>query len=443
MKNSKLTQAELNVYESFEQCGKNAKKWMKKCVLMLPKIEELRIWEKKGFSTIHEFAAKLAGMSKHKVNEGLRILKRIDGMAEIRRVIEKKGIWAVKPVLRVLTAENQKFWAEKAMTMKRATLITYVRDWEKYYRNAGGLGEDRGSQIGDLQSGDSQSGDSQSGDSQGGDSQGGDSLPCDLSISSDNNSGRAGAGNPSNSALNKPSIFQKADFEKANSGDIGSQWTCSQNATFQKSLKVTVSMKLDPEVLVMLENLKGTTDWNTTIKNLLESHKREEQKLGAERQKLEDEKPPAVEANSRSIPVKIQKFIKARASGGCEAPGCKSPGKHFHHTTPFALKKEHDPDKIRLLCEAHHDIAHFGLIDNEDENPQKWRVREFPDLMDYKCVINARVAEFRRGGGGGGGGGGGADMAAVVGSEGGADMAAVVGSGGGRKKRPPVLRRPF
>ena len=39
MKNTKLTQAELDIYEAFELCGKNAKKWMQKCVLMLPNIE--------------------------------------------------------------------------------------------------------------------------------------------------------------------------------------------------------------------------------------------------------------------------------------------------------------------------------------------------------------------------------------------------------------------
>lgn len=370
MKNTKLSPSEQTIYEDFALCGKNAKKWLLKCVLLLPKIEEMEIWRKKGFSSIYEFALKLAGMSRNKVNEGLRILKKIEGMGEILRVVEQKGIWAVKPILRVLNMENQKFWAEKAMEMSQRTLAAYVRDIEK-------------SMVADVQ------------------------KNMDLNNSDDfdfgyadygDNHGRGAAGLPADYVLDKPSIFQEPCYEKADAQKVIPQ------GTFQKAAKITVSMKLDPEILEMLENLKGTNDWNTVIKNLLESRQRERRRVEEERQRLEDErqkilaeKPQTVQTNSRPVPRKIQKFVYARAGGKCESPGCGKPGEHFHHTTPFALKKEHNPDKIRLLCQAHHDIAHYGLIDNEDECPGKWEIRKFPDLMDYKNVINVRVAEFRRG----------------------------------------------
>lgn len=382
MKNTKLSPSEQTIYEDFALCGKNAKKWMQKCILMLLKIEDMKIWEKKGFSSIYEFAAKLAGMSRNKVNEGLRILKKIEGMGEILRVVEQKGIWAVKPILRVLNMENQKFWAEKAMEMRRETLIIYVKDFEKSQSvtKSGDFGVITGGPdraIGNFDEA---------------------AKRLDVGVISDDIFGRAGAGNPADYVLDKPNIFQEPYSEKADAQKVTPQ------GTFQKAAKITVSMKLDPEIFRMLENLKGTDDWNEFMKGLLESRQRERRRVEEERQRLEVErqkiladKPQTVQTNSRPVPRRIQKFVYARAGGKCESPGCGKPGEHFHHTTPFALKKEHNPDKIRLLCQAHHDIAHYGLIDNEDECPGKWEIRKFPDLMDYKNVINARVAEFRRG----------------------------------------------
>ncbi|MFH1284305.1 MAG: HNH endonuclease signature motif containing protein [Candidatus Peregrinibacteria bacterium] len=314
-RNMKMTPEETAIYRDFECCGKNSKKWMNKCVLMLPKIEKMRIWEKKGFSSIYEFAAKLAGMNRDKVNEGLRILKRTESMPDIQKVIEKKGIWAVRPIVRVATPENQKFWAGKAETMSKNTLETYVRDIK--------------------------------------------------------NQGRPRTGNPIESGLSKPSFSKK-------------------------SSKITVSMKLDPEVLEILAKLKGTNDWNATMKSLLESHEKETQR---EQRAIEAEKPEKVKTFSRHVPIKIRKYVKARAGNRCEAPNCTKPGRHLHHTTPFALKKEHDPDKIRFLCEEHHDIAHCGLIRNEDGVPEGWSVIRLPDMFDFKSVINWRVAEFGRGAG--------------------------------------------
>ncbi|MFA6550124.1 MAG: hypothetical protein WCT36_02095, partial [Candidatus Gracilibacteria bacterium] len=54
---------EKDLHEKFIFYGKNAKEWMQKCVLFLPEINRLRIWEKKGFKNIYEYARILAGMS--------------------------------------------------------------------------------------------------------------------------------------------------------------------------------------------------------------------------------------------------------------------------------------------------------------------------------------------------------------------------------------------
>lgn len=125
----KIDEIDQGLHEKFAECGKNARAWMRKCVMMLPEIERRRIWEKKGFSCIYEYAAKLAGMSRETVNEALRVMKKVETMPELFKVIERSGINRVKPVVAIATPETAEFWAKKAKIMSKHTLETYVREF--------------------------------------------------------------------------------------------------------------------------------------------------------------------------------------------------------------------------------------------------------------------------------------------------------------------------
>ena len=129
MKNKKLKGEELALHQKFCEYGKVAKDWAGRCMLLLPEIERCGIWRKKGFGSIYEYAAKIAGLSHNQVKEGLRILKGTEDMPALRAVVEKKGINAVRPVVAIATQETAEFWAEKAENMSVNELKTYVRDF--------------------------------------------------------------------------------------------------------------------------------------------------------------------------------------------------------------------------------------------------------------------------------------------------------------------------
>lgn len=74
----------MDTHKKFVEYGRCAKRAIQECVLLLPEIERERIWEKKGFGSIYEYAAKLAGMSREKVNDALRILHKIEDKPELR-----------------------------------------------------------------------------------------------------------------------------------------------------------------------------------------------------------------------------------------------------------------------------------------------------------------------------------------------------------------------
>jgi len=289
----KLVGDDLALHLRFSEYGGNAKEWLRKCALMLPEIERRKIWKKKGCTCIYEYAAKLAGMSKNQVQESLRVLRNVEDKPALRKVIEEKGISAVRPVAAIATVESQEFWAEKAKDLTMHELEAYVR-------------------------------------------------------SNRSESLRAEAAQP---------------------------------------VKVTVTMELDPETADQLKKLKANSgDWEEAMKTLLKT--REES--------LEAEKPEPVKSESSYVPAKISKFVEKRDGSTCVVSGCMEPSCELHHTEGFSKTKIHDPDTIYSLCEAHHDLAHRGLIQNEYKLPKYWRILEEPDKQSARFGLDKLVMKHRQ-----------------------------------------------
>lgn len=210
------------LHGKFQKYGTCAREWTRKCALLLPEIEKHRIWEQKKFGSIYEYACKLAGMGRPAVDDALRVLKKIEDKPDLRKVVELKGINAVRPVAAIATRETQSFWAEKAMAMSKNTLEVYVKDLTR--------STDLTQQI---------------------------STNTNL----ENNLCTSTEKAPRTSGQQAISLFDTQNFEI-------------------KATQKTVVMQLSPEIADQLEKLKGQGDWNELMKQFLElrSLELEEQK---------------------------------------------------------------------------------------------------------------------------------------------------------------------
>lgn len=133
------------LHNQFKRYGMNAKEWMRKCILLLPEIERHNVWRKKGFGSIYEYAAKLAGMSRGTVDDALWILRKVEDKPKLRQVIEKQGINKIRPIVTIVTKETEDFWAGKAKVMSRVALQTYAHEFRRRAGrggNEGGCGSD-------------------------------------------------------------------------------------------------------------------------------------------------------------------------------------------------------------------------------------------------------------------------------------------------------------
>lgn len=121
--------SDAQLYQLCKTYGENSRKWLRKFALLLPEVERRHLYVRRGFSSIYEFAAKLAGMSASGVDTALRVLDRIKDKPALRAVAEELGIQRVKPVMYVSTRENEAFWAEKARKMSKHALEIYVKNF--------------------------------------------------------------------------------------------------------------------------------------------------------------------------------------------------------------------------------------------------------------------------------------------------------------------------
>ena len=123
----KIDARSVELHVQFSECGKNAKEWARRCMLLLPDIDRYKVWRKKGFGSLYEYAAKIAGLSRNQVDESLRILRKIEDKPVLQEIARDKGIWAVKPVATVATKDTEQEWADRVNSMSRHEIEVFVK----------------------------------------------------------------------------------------------------------------------------------------------------------------------------------------------------------------------------------------------------------------------------------------------------------------------------
>ena len=133
----KITDEKL--FELCKKYGSSALLWRQRFVGLLPEVNRRRLYERKGSSTIFEFAAKLCGLSVDQVCLALNLRKRFDNMPTLKKMLEEGEVSINKlaRVVSIATPENEAELAEKVKMLPVKALNTLVRD-EKRVANENG-----------------------------------------------------------------------------------------------------------------------------------------------------------------------------------------------------------------------------------------------------------------------------------------------------------------
>jgi len=366
-----LTISQLDDQELYRKCkyyGASARMWMRKFVGLLPEVYNRSLYKRKGYASIHEFGAKLAGMNFRMVDKILNLAQKIDDKPHLKAQFEHgmQGWSKIEAVAYIATPETDAFWAKKVEDMPKQALQLYVQEKRKI----------EGSQF----------------------TAGGELLPV--------NSG-------------------------GNLGVTDQRWASWENTStlfFKVSKDLEHQLRLFKQK--MEHERKETLGWAAVVEELLKGYQENLEDLREPKSSGNSDTPehaaphdPAhhdhseksdlpvcihcaeqeamektgAEASSRHIPVAVKKYISILYKNRCAFPGCSKPSEILHHTRRFGLNQSHDPRFIVPLCKAHERLIHTGLIENEEASPMLWRIKEEPDRTSPKFLIDQHVALYRGG----------------------------------------------
>ncbi len=288
--------------------GKNALIWRRKFIGLLPEVDRRRLYERKGFSSIFVFAAKLASISEEQVRLTLNLAKRFDDKPVLKAALinGEISINKLSKIASVATTENQEFWAQQARLLSKSALETLVRD-EKFF-----LAQqyDENSEIGDF-----------------------------TEQNKEGTEGRNGF------------LELKKDAES-----LPGHSNPQENGRIVKTVGKISELQLSETVKARLLDLqrKGI-DISQLLTEFLDQR---EQEIEQEKEEIAKNLSRSKPAKSRYIQIKVRKIIHKEHGTKCSIPNCNKEATDLHHTMRFSLYRSHDPRYIAPLCHEHHLIAH-------------------------------------------------------------------------------------
>lgn len=115
-----------------QEYGSRARLWRKKFAGLLPEVQRRRLYAQRGFGSIYEFAAKLAGMSEEQVRIIFNLHRHFEDKPILKSLLENGEVSANKlaRVASIATRENQDFWANQARLLPKSALETLAKDYK-------------------------------------------------------------------------------------------------------------------------------------------------------------------------------------------------------------------------------------------------------------------------------------------------------------------------
>jgi hypothetical protein len=294
----------VEIHKEFVILGKERNKITYKLLSLLPKINQLKIYEAHGDATIFEYAGRIAGLSNSVVRKALNLEEKLKDKPYLRKAAETQGIHKVALVAGIATVENEKMFAEKVENMSKLALQEYSKEVRGKVQTSWNIEMDM------------------------------DMMEMFLKLKKE-----VGEGLSNKEAMRRllKKMAESADKREQAGGKNGKE--IGKNAMMAKNVKSQTQAKKQAKILGDFSN-------NQSSINKLTS------KIHKQTIKI-----------TRYISVSKRRQILAPTNGKCAHPNCPNPAQIFHHQVRFSQTKSHD--SLIPLCKIHHEFAHNGITENQ------------------------------------------------------------------------------
>jgi len=373
-----------DLYQYCKKVGFNARIWSRKFMATIPEVAKRRLYKKYGYCSIHEFSAKMAGVSHDNVDEVLRVSEKFKELPKMKALIGDVGLSKLKVVACIATKDTDGFWAEKVKNMTKQVLEVYVREIKRK--------ESEKTNYENI-----------------------DKFPAFSIIENNIGSTIFQAEKIQNGLQKFPGELSAKNLEipqeQKQINMFDSEKSISQNhndarvENIQNHDKKTFTIQIDEKTEFELRKFKQKlekegkepVDWNLTLKEMVRralngNHqkeiikKRKLEKASSNHKDLEQPTTKSLPAYNpriilgglwptRYIPAKIKHELKQKHNGHCAYRGCNKPAEQIHHQNRFALKHNHE--NLIPLCKIHHDFLHQSDHQRLDIIFNKFKTEKF------------------------------------------------------------------
>jgi hypothetical protein len=392
---------DIQILEKCMEFGRNLKFFRNKFLGLLPVINEKRLYENRGFSSIFTFAFQVGGVSEQQVKAVLSLYFRFRNLSALKSLLINGTVSANKllKVVSIACKENEEELCSLVLKLPYKALETLLRDYKLSMRASDTSESASANSNPAIQNPSgfpffSTPGSGLYNQHSSSKTQNTSFLPkapiCHSLATSycPNSSNYSGIPSPQSFFLpgteNTPSHLSlpktspylaphsshnptsslplpsqslqtvKKDSRVNSSAPIFPQEKANFDPKFLRAQKVFSA--LNEEVLSRLNILleKGF-DLNEILTTLLDEREQQiEEKKAEISQKSANKVMP-----SRYIPASVRQIVREEKGTNCSFPNCNRKAVTLHHTNRFALTKRHDPNFLAPLCKQHHQIAHF------------------------------------------------------------------------------------
>ena len=308
------------LYDLCRKYGSMALEARRKFIGLLPEVFRRKLYRKKGFASIHEFAAKLAGLSHDHVNRVLQLDRKYEDKPVLRYALTQSNISMNKLVriASIATKDNQLDLLEMAQKLSKAAIEVFVKDYKAGAEASGNAGACGGSGGGKSDENMKRKHVDQ-----------GDAT-CDSRLFE------------TSEPVPGHRLTQNHDYEIL--------------AALSPELKQKMKDLIDKHIDINEIFLAAIADREKEINGQKELAARED----AEKRAPKRTGNSAVKPDTRYIPVKVRKIVHKEYGDKCGRKNCTKPAAQIHHERKFSVWQSHDPHYLKPLCKAHHEIAHAG-----------------------------------------------------------------------------------
>ncbi len=110
--------------------GNQARFWKQKFAGLLPEVNRRKLYEQKGFGSIFEFAARLAGMSEEQVRRVLNLEKKFESTPLLKNMLinGEASVNKLARIASIVTPDNEEILANQVKLLSKNALETLVKD---------------------------------------------------------------------------------------------------------------------------------------------------------------------------------------------------------------------------------------------------------------------------------------------------------------------------